>query len=137
MRTLHVPADLDSLKTIREFVMQAAFDAGLEPPKACRLRLGVDEIAANIIQHGYAQMASEQIVRVCAEEDAQCLKIILEDRGQPYDPRQVPPLESFEMPLESRQVGGLGLYLTVNSVDRLEYERCGAWNRIIVTMEKE
>ncbi len=137
MRVLHVPADLDSLKTIREFVMQVAFDAGLEPPKACRLRLGVDEIAANIIQHGYAQMASAQIVRVCAEEDAQCLKIILEDRGQPYDPRQVPPLENFEMPLESRQVGGLGLYLTVNSVDRLEYERCGAWNRIIVIMEKE
>jgi anti-sigma regulatory factor (Ser/Thr protein kinase) len=44
---------LDSLKPIRDYVMDATSLAGLNKLFANRLRLAVDEIVTNAIVHGY------------------------------------------------------------------------------------
>ena len=132
MKTLTIPATLDSLKTIREFVMAAAGAAGLDKKTAYRLRLGVDEIATNAIVHG----GCEEILYIYAAIDEQTLRIILEDRGIPYDPHQTPLLDDFDLPLEERQTGGLGIYLTLQGIDEFFYERDGDWNRITFVMKR-
>ncbi len=136
MKILTVPATLDSLKIIREFVMTVAETAGLDRKSACRLRLGVDEIATNAIEHGYVETDIEEMLHVAADIGEHTLKIVLEDRGSPYDPRQAPPVGDFDMPLEDRQAGGLGIYLTLRCIDTLFYERTGDWNRITFVMKR-
>lgn len=137
MQSLIVPATLDSLKRIRGFVMAVAQAAGLDQKTACRLRLGVDEIATNAIEHGYAETKSEEILHISAETDEQTFKIVLEDRGKPYDPNQALPLNDLDLPLEERQAGGLGIYLTLQAVDEFFYERVGDWNRITFVIKRE
>ena len=136
MKTLTVSATLDSLKKIREFVMAAAKAAGLDRKTAYRLRLGVDEIATNTIEHGYVGVTYEKILHVYADIGEQTLKIILEDRGKPYDPYQALPFADLEIPLEDRQTGGLGIYLTLKTVDEFFYERLGERNRTILIMKR-
>ncbi len=137
MERLTLPATLNSLKNIREFVVAAAQPAGLGWKATCRLRLGVDEMATNAIEHGYIDVISEATLCISADIDGKSLKIILEDRGKPYDPHQSPPLEAFDLPLEQRRAGGLGIYLTLQGIDEFFYERIGEWNRMVFIMRKE
>lgn len=123
MDTLSLPGTLDSLKPIREYVAKAAEKAGLDKRAVYRLNLAVDEIATNIVLHGYQEANLEGQVIVRADISEEALVIQLEDRGAGYDPIDVVDPENLDQPLEERTEGGLGVYLAVRSVDKFTYER--------------
>lgn len=129
MDPLTVPGTLDSLETIREYVTAAATAASLDKKISYRLRLAVDEIATNTITHGYAEAGLEGVVDLWAEIDEKTLTISIEDTGVAYDPRQSEPPDDLDLPLEQRQVGGLGVFLAIQSVDKFLYERVRGRNR--------
>ena len=129
MEPLTVPGTLDSLAAIREYVKAAAAAAGLDRKAAYRLRLAVDEIATNIATHGYAEAGLEGTVDLRADIEEKALVIYVEDTGVTYDPRGCEPPDDLDLPLEQRQMGGLGVFLAVRGVDKLLYERIGERNR--------
>ena len=51
--------------------------------------------------------------------------VTLEDQSPAFDPRtmQMPEAEDLARPLEERRVGGLGIFLAIQGVDRFEYRR--------------
>ena len=129
MEPLTVPGTLDSLGAIAEYVVAAAAAAGLDKKASYHLRLAVDEIATNIITHGYAEAGLEGVLDLRADIDEKALVISVEDTGVVYDPRQSEPSDGLDLPLEQRQMGGLGLFLATRNVDKLLYERIGDRNR--------
>jgi serine/threonine-protein kinase RsbW len=133
MKPSTVPATLDSLGAIAEFVMAAAASAGLDRRASYRLRLAVDEIATNIIAYGYAQAGLQGALELYADIDDRTLTISIEDTGVAFDPRQA-PVPDTNLPLEQRPIGGLGVYLAIKSVDEFLYERVGDRNRTIFKM---
>jgi serine/threonine-protein kinase RsbW len=133
MKPSTVPATLDSLGGIAAYVMAAATAAGLDKHAAYRLRLAVDEVATNIIVHGYAEAGLQGALELRAHIDARALTISIEDSGAAYDPRQTPAPET-STPLEHRPIGGLGVFLAIRSVDKFHYERVGGRNRTILKM---
>jgi anti-sigma regulatory factor (Ser/Thr protein kinase) len=136
MKPLTVPGTPDSLKSIAEYVMAASAAAGLDKKASYYLRLAVDEIATNIITHGYAEMDNKGVLDLQAEIDEKTATIIIEDTGIPYDPRQAPIPDSLNQPLEKRKIGGLGVYLALRNVDKFLYERVGNRNRNIFVMNR-
>lgn len=129
MDPLTVPGTLDSLETIREYVTAAATAASLNKKISYRLRLAVDEIATNIITHGYAEAGLKGMLDLQADIDEKVLTISIEDTGVAYDPRQSEPPDDLDLPLEQRQMGGLGVFLAIQNVDKCLYERVGGRNR--------
>jgi serine/threonine-protein kinase RsbW len=131
--SLTVPGDLSSLKSIRDYVMRAASQSGLEKVLTNRLRLAVDEIVTNTIVHGYTEAGLEGDILVEALIDDEKLVITVEDEGAYFDPTQheMPGPEDLGQPLDTREVGGLGIYLAVNSIDEFHFERDGSINRNI------
>ena len=129
MQLLTVPATLDSLGAIREYVDEAARAGGLERRVAYRLRLAVDEIATNIIMHGYDEANLHGVVELRAELDDQSLRIFIEDTGAAYDPTEYASPADMDLPLEDRQAGGLGVFLATKGVDEFHYERICGRNR--------
>ena len=113
--------------------MAAAASAGLDKRASYRLRLAVDEIATNIIVHGYAEAGLQGALELRADIDDRTLIIAIEDTGVAYDPRQA-PVPDTDLPLEQRPIGGLGVYLAIRSVDEFLYERVGDRNRTIFKM---
>ena len=111
MQPLTVPGTLDSLKHIRDYVAAAAEAAALEKTAAYRLRLAVDEIATNIVTHGYQEAGLEGAVELWAEFDEATLTIVIEDTGVPYDPRQTEGPDGLDLPAEQREIGGLGHWM--------------------------
>lgn len=133
---LTVPGNLDALETIANYVLHAAGQAGLDRKSAYRLRLAVDEIATNIVTHGYEEAGLEGPIWVQATMQPQALTIVLEDEAPEYDPLNTPTPEDLDAPIEERQIGGLGVYLTLRGVDEFHYERASGRNRNVFTMQR-
>jgi serine/threonine-protein kinase RsbW len=119
----------NSLSTLRQYVGEAAQKAGLEKQSMHRLRLAVDEVAANIIMYGYAGTEQPGVVEVTVTMDDERLSLILEDTGSTYNPldREIP--DNLADPLDTREIGGLGVYLAIRNVDEFNYQRMNNRNR--------
>ena len=136
METLTVPGTIDSLSAIAEYVKQVANIAELNRKAAYKLRLAVDEIATNIITHGYAEAGRTGDIYLRAEIYNSRLTLAIEDTGVIYNPNEKATLqqEFFNQTLETREIGGLGVHLVLESVDEFRYERAGDRNRNIFIM---
>jgi serine/threonine-protein kinase RsbW len=137
MESLTVPGTLDSLSAIGQYILNAAAQAGLEKKASYRLRLAVDEIATNIITHGYDEADLEGVLNLQADISDEALTIIIEDTGATYRLNEV-DTDDLNMPLEQRQIGGLGVYLAMQGVDEFYYENLEGRNqhRFVVNRTK-
>lgn len=125
MQKRSLPAVLDSLAEIRRFVREAADAAGIEEAKAYQLQLAVDEIATNIMLYGYKEAGAPAAVSIGSETRDGALVITVEDQAPAFDPRamEMPEAEDLAKPLEERSIGGLGIFLAIQGVDRFDYRR--------------
>jgi serine/threonine-protein kinase RsbW len=133
MERITFPGTLDSLEGIRQIVKEESQRAGLSKKAAYNLILAIDEIATNIIVHGYEETGNEGPVDLLTENSDGKLTVILEDDAPPFDPlkRELPNEEFFNRPLEERPIGGMGIHLTINAVDEFKYELADNRNRNI------
>jgi len=135
------PGTLDSLAPIREFVGRAAAAAGLDKSAAYNLCLAVDEIATNIVIHGYQATGRQGDLRLDAETEPGRLVVSVADTGPAYDPskHEVPDQDDLQSPLHERSAGGLGIMLAMQGVDDLEYSTSerGNVHRFIVNLPQQ
>jgi serine/threonine-protein kinase RsbW len=138
MDPIVLPGELESLSVIGRYVVDAATAAGLDRAVAYRLRLAVDEIATNVVVHGYQEANETGSVAVSATIDERTLTIAVEDTARPFDPTAatLPDDEELELPLEERDIGGLGVMLAREGVDDFRYERVDGRNRTIIVVNR-
>ncbi|MFN8474505.1 MAG: SpoIIE family protein phosphatase [Anaerolineae bacterium] len=139
MEPLIVDGKLDALGPIRQYVMAAAAKAGLNKRRSYDLALAVDEVATNIVTHGYAEAGLSGQITVRGDIDQHALVLTLEDTAVPYDPTKRPPPqeEDFDRPLEERDIGGWGVYLAIQSVDNFIYRYVDGMNRNVFVMNRD
>ncbi|MEB3174218.1 MAG: ATP-binding protein [Cyanobacteriota bacterium] len=136
MEILTVPGNLESLSVVAAYVLNAAQSAGLDKKQAYKLRLAVDELVTNIIVHGYQEKGLAGEIQLAAQWDASSLSVRIEDTGHPYDPTRhsLPQEADLAQSLIQRPHGGLGIYLALDGVDELRYERVDDRNRSVLTV---
>jgi serine/threonine-protein kinase RsbW len=120
MESITLPATLESLAQISDFVTNATARAGLDEHAAWQVQLAVDEAATNIIQHGYGDTVQGDIELGCSTSGDQFV-ITLRDRGRRFNPHDV-PAPDITSPLEERQPGGLGLYIMSRLMDTVTFD---------------
>ena len=89
----------------------------------------MDEVVTNIIVHGYEEAGIRGNVNLRAEIDDRALTVTVEDAQAKFDPTQQKPPDDLDAPLETRSMGGLGVYLALKTMDQFHYERIGDRNR--------
>ncbi|WP_426061832.1 ATP-binding protein [Hymenobacter sp. B1770] len=136
MQRITFAGTLDALDGIRQVVKAQAQQAGLARKPTYSLLLAVDEIATNIITHGYGENGLEGCVDLLTDYSGECFTVVLEDEAPAFDPmaHKMPTPEFFAKPLEERPIGGMGIHLTINGVDKFSYEYVGGRNRNIFSM---
>jgi len=135
LEPLTLPGESEYLSQLLDYVTWVAAAYGLEEAAVYRLALAVDEIATNIVLHGYREAGRSGDLTVWAESSAGRLIVHLEDSGQPFDPREAPRPLDLDRPLEERPDGGLGIYLALWGADSLHYEQASGRNRTTFVME--
>jgi len=128
--SLTVPAQLESLAPISEFVNTATHHAKMSEREAWQVQLAVDEAATNIIQHAYTGV-STGVIDLTWAIDAGELVFTLRDYGQPFDPTRVPSPD-IHSPFEDRQAGGLGIYLMHKLMDEVTFSFGDRGNTLIM-----
>ena len=124
------------MSAIGQYVNAAAVAAGLDKKVAYRLRLAVDEIATNIVIHGYEESGLSGDVLVLSTITDNYLIITLEDTSRPFDPRSMGRPDHIDKPVHERPIGGLGVYLTIQNVDKFDYEYVNGHNRNIFIVNR-
>ena len=114
------PGRFESLAEISAFVKRAAREAGLDDQAIYAVELAVDEACSNIIEHAYGAEDAGDIRCDCSVTDSG-LKIILRDKGEPFDPDAVPEVDT-SLPLDQRQPGGAGVFLMRKVMDEVIFE---------------
>ena len=108
----------------------AEFVADLPMHAKARLAfdLTLEELFANWVHHAHLDPADHVIeMRFTVLGDEIRIEVI--DDGEPFDPTQH-PAPDFSLPLEHRPIGGLGVHMVRQSMDRIEYQRKEGWNHL-------
>lgn len=136
MHRLIVPGKLDSLSQIAEYVLVAEAEADLDQKASYGLRLAVDEIATNIIIHGYEESGREGDLELRAEISDRNLTIMIEDTAVTYDPLDRALPDDLDKHPHEKKIRGFGVYLAMQNVDEFAYEWLGNRNRNIFTVHR-
>lgn len=120
MQTITFPGRFDSLDKIRDFVVQAARQAGFDEDGTFAVELSVDEAFTNIIEHAYGGEGRGDI-DCSVEITDQDLIVSLQDQGRPFDPSKV-PIPNHNVPLEKLKPRGVGLFLMRKMMDEVQFE---------------
>lgn len=96
------------------------------------LNVVLDEILTNIIKYGY-ETPGEHGIRVEMTLAEGLLTLLVEDDAKAFNPLDRPD-PNVNVPLEEREIGGLGIYFVKKLMDTVEYERRGEHN--VLTMKK-
>lgn len=126
---------LPELERLADFAVGLGTRGGLEPRGIGHLRLAAEELATNIVVHGYGENApgSFQVTGgVCADG----VWLHLADSGPPFDPFHDAPEPDLETPMEGRRPGGLGLYLVHSVVDEFRYWREDGKNHQVIQVNR-
>ncbi len=95
--------------------------------------LALEEIFTNIVRHGYEDKEQHEI-EVVIRKQGDWLTLRVADDGRAFDPSKAAQPD-IELPVEQRQIGGLGIHLVKSVTDALEYHRVDGKN--IVTVKKK
>jgi serine/threonine-protein kinase RsbW len=135
METFKVRGRLQDIEPVIDYAVTAAHEAGFNEQVLQRVRLAVDELATNIVVHGYDEAGRSGDLSLSVEYNEDQLTIYLEDTGKQYDPRSTPPPD-LSTPAEKRPLGGLGVHLALWALDKFYYEHKKDRNRSILILQK-
>ena len=124
------PAELDAVRDIMETVELQMAELGLDQRRVLHMGLVAEEIAANIVNHAYADQtkpATDNHILLTIEHTNGTIRMEFRDKGIPFDPNQIPEPD-ITAPVTERDVGGLGIYFVRNLVDKVHYQRDGSDN---------
>lgn len=96
------------------------------------VNVSIDEVLTNTIGYGYDDDGPHRI-GIALRREADALVVEIEDDSREFDPSGPPPEVDFDATLEERTVGGLGLFLVHELMDRVDYRRAGGRNFITLT----
>lgn len=115
--SIRITAELIHLAVIRAFVRESV--PPIDAPILDDLLLAVNEAVTNIIVHGYRGKAGEIELSMEVMDDALVLR--LRDQAPLFNPTTVAS-PNLAIPIEQRQLGGMGIHLMRSAVDDLIYQ---------------
>ena len=131
--TITLPCDINETPRIAEFVERVCQTCGLSPNDTFQLNLALEEAVVNVMNYAYEPDSGGEVT-IEAIVNKEWLKLIVIDKGKPFDPTQKPHAD-ITLSAEEREIGGLGIHLMRRFTDDLHYERCDDKN--ILTLKKK
>lgn len=126
--------DLSAISLLPDFLRSVAGTYGISEKLLPTLNLAIEEAMTNVVSYAYDKGTVGEI-RLNATYDAQLceLRFTLTDHGAPFDPTAAPDADTT-LTAQERPIGGLGIFLVRQLMDRMEYRREGDDN--VLTMCK-
>ena len=126
------PAEVDALNDVMTFVEGELEKADCPASAAMQITVAVEELFVNIAHYAYPGETGSMKLGVDITDGVATLRFV--DYGIPFDPLQKTDPD-VTLDAESRNIGGLGIFMVKKSMDDVQYERKD--NQNILTLKKK
>ncbi|MDO9680744.1 MAG: ATP-binding protein [Bacteroidales bacterium] len=130
-KSLLVNNKIDELTRVALFLDELGTSWGLHDSLVANLNLVIEEALTNIILYGYNDSDNHIIEILLTRGDGQ-ISITIKDDGLEFDPTKMRDPDTT-LSVEERPVGGLGIFLIKQIMDKVQYMREGKINYLILT----
>ena len=130
MKELIVEAKIDHVDLVVDFINAELALHDCSQELVSQIDTAVDEAFVNIAKYAYSPPPGAVTVSIAIGNEA---RIRFQDAGKPFNPLEH-TRPDLSKPLPQREIGGLGIFLVRQLMDRVEYEYAEGKN--ILTLVK-
>ena len=124
--------DVLQVPELNAFVKDVVDRLHIDPMIAKNLQLAVEEAVVNVMKYAYPE-GTEGYVHIRMRSDGHLLEVVITDAGVFFDPTAKEKAD-INIPIQERQIGGMGILLVREMMDTINYERTDGKN--ILTLKK-
>ncbi|MCK9331354.1 MAG: ATP-binding protein [Candidatus Cloacimonetes bacterium] len=133
--SIHLKADKETFQDFIDFLEEKLSELCPEDFNIMKFLIVSEEIIVNICNYAYEDInVKDNYLEINVEIENNTLKVIFIDEGKPFNPIQY-DVDNRGLPIDEKQIGGLGLILIKEFVDNVRYEYKD--NKNILIIEKE
>ena len=125
--------EISEINKLATFVEELGDELNLTPDLVFNWNLVLEEAVSNVILYAYPKEESQEIYLSASVLDNN-LVFVLTDTGKEFDPTQAPDAD-VTLSAEEREIGGLGIFLIRQIMNKVEYQRINGKN--LLTLAKE
>ena len=125
--------EVSEISKLQLFIDEIGEELNLAFDVTFNLNLVLEEAISNIILYAYPKEENQTLTIVAQTQDNNLIFVIT-DSGKEFDPTQIPDAD-ITLSAEDRQIGGLGIFLIRQIMNKVEYQRID--NQNILTLSKE
>jgi serine/threonine-protein kinase RsbW len=111
-------ARLQDLESIHRWLDEFATQAALDDSIVFALRLAIEEVFVNIVEHGYKSMPGP--IDIAVQTHANRVTVTIHDYAPPFPPDSV-PRPRLDQDWARRPIGGLGWHFIREMMDEVRY----------------
>jgi serine/threonine-protein kinase RsbW len=131
--TVSFKNQLAEIEHLGQVVTEFAERHQWSPQTLFEVNVSLEELLTNVISYGYEDTQEHEIILRLSFADGE-MTAEIEDDGRPFNPLEVAEPD-LNIPLEERQVGGLGIFMVRKFMTDLAYHRHEGKNRL--TLKKK
>ena len=117
---LVVPAKLEKLEEVLEFVQARLKEHDCSKKAWTQLAIAVEELYVNIAHYAYGDGEGKAAIKIGFDGEPLQATIRFIDEGVPYNPLEKQDPDT-SLSAEERDIGGLGIFMVKKSMDSMEY----------------
>lgn len=131
MPELRVQALTANIAVITDFIDSHLEEADCPLKAQTQIDIAVDEICSNIAFYAYGPEKGDILVSYDFDPDTRLCTITFSDSGIPFDPLAVKEPDTT-VPVEERDIGGMGIFLVRKTMDQVSYEYKDGMNHLTI-----
>ena len=136
LKEITMDAIMGNLDDALTFIDDYLDEFGCSAKSKMQVDLAAEEIFVNIAQYSYSSGIGNVTIRIGLSEDHSQVSITFIDSGIPYDPLTKDDPD-VTLPVEERQVGGLGIFLIKKYTDDIRYKYAEGCNNLTIVKNLE
>ena len=123
--------NLSELKTLSKKLIAFGRNIGLPELSVSEINICLDELFTNIVSYGFKDDLEHKI-QFTMKVDNNILIVSIEDDGEPFNPLEKKAVEPPSNVMTAK-IGGLGIHITRELMDKIDYERKRGKNKLTIT----
>ena len=133
-RSITLTNDVQEVPRLNVFVDEVCEDMGGDMETTMRMNLAIEEAVVNVIDYAYPSGTVGSIdIKVTIYDNH--MEFVISDSGTPFDPTKKEDVD-ISLPVEERRIGGLGIHLVRQLMDKINYERKDGRNILTLIKNK-
>ncbi len=128
-----IRSDIAEIPEVTSWLEEVMEVSGFSEEAILDTQLAVEEAITNVIVHGYKEHGGEVVITCHVNSDR--VEVEIADTASRFDPLSIPEPD-LDGGIEKRRIGGLGVFLIRQVMDRVSYRYENGKNILLMTKNR-